>query len=658
MSRAARQRFDGEASDGLSATATLTRMSGFARPYALAIVAVALFTLAFSAGRVGRAYLMKPLLDGVLLPVSESPDGRRQAPVEARSDWLSGAIASVLPDERLAPREPRVPVESRTGAAPARDVQRIRETLRNLLLAALVIVVVTPIALFGRGYLGAYVLGRIDIDIKQRMVAKLLALPLARHHEEKSGDMLSRALSDASATREALKLVFQDFLVALSMIAIGLLTLLYISWPLTLISLAAAPMIVGILTIFGGRIRQSAHRRQEQLGEVTQRLIGILSGIKVIKAFAGEQVEEEAFARETRKLFRRDMRVVKNRVLSRAAVEALNSATGIALLALGAILVLVGHWGLTTGDIAAFATVLATTYKPVKNLSKGYTKLMEYLASGERFFAVIDAPEEPPDLPNAAQIDGVHRSIHFDDVSLEYPDGMGGRQVVLRHVSLEVSPGEVVAIVGRTGEGKTTLVDLLLRFHDPSAGSIRIDGRDLREITRRSLHEQVAVVTQDPFLFDTTIGENIRYGRPEASDDEIREAARAAHVDEFVDHLPMGYETQVGEFGARISGGQRQRITIARALLKRPAILVFDEATSALAAKTERTGQDAIDALRGERTIFVVAHRLSTIQRADRIVVLEAGEISQVGRHEDLLAETGLYRELAELQRTNGAVEG
>ncbi len=653
MNEAARRRSDSEEPTRASAATMLARLLGFVKPYVLPLIAVTVFTLIFSAGRFGRAYLMKPLLDGVLLPVAAGTEPAPTGSAKTRSDWLSTFIAEILPAEQhenAATSNEAAEGEARGKAT--RDIDGVRETFRGLLLAGLLIVVVTPIALLGRVYLTEYALGRVDVDIKQRMAAKLLALPLAKHQREKSGDILSRTFNDAGAARAALRLVFQELLLGLVMIVIGLLTLVYISWPLTLISLGAAPIIIGVLTVFGERIRKSARRRQEQLGEVTQRLINILSGIKVIKAFAGEKMEGDAFARETRKLFRHDMRVVRNRVLSRAVVEALNSGAGIALLALGSILVLRGHWGLTTGDVAAFATVLATTYRPVKNLSKGYTRMMENLASTERFFKVLDAAEEPSDAPGAARLDGVQASIRFDNVSLGYPDDAGDEQMVLRHVSLEVFPGEVVAIVGRTGAGKTTLMDLLLRFYDPSAGSIHIDGRDLREIARKSLHEQVAVVTQDPFLFDTTIRENIRYGRPEATDDEVREAACTAHVDEFVDHLPLGYDTRVGEFGMRLSGGQRQRITIARALLKRPAILIFDEATSALDAKTERTVQDAIDGLRGERTIFLVAHRLSTIQRADRIVVLEDGAISQSGRHEDLLAAEGLYRELASLQRT------
>jgi subfamily B ATP-binding cassette protein MsbA len=592
-------------------------MLAFAKPYLGLIGIAAVFSFVFSSGRFGRALLLKPLLDDVLLPASRD---------EGTIPFEIGDLFSV----------------SASGPTP----------LQWIALASLGIVFVMPIASFVKSYAQQYALGAISMDIKKIIASKLLRLPLAFHRGTPSGDILSRALNDSKTAEQALKLVFNDFMLAGAMVITGVASLAIISWQLTLVSLLSVPLIVGVIAVFSGRIRKTAARRQEQLSEVTQRLVGILSGIKVIKAFKGEEIENRVFAEETRLLFKRAMKVVKNRVLSRSLVEMLNTGIGVAVLLLATLLVLRGRWGLTTGDVAAFTTTLATTYKPVKTLSKGWAKLMEALSSAERFFEILDLPTEVSDAPDAIEITGVHESIRFDRVGYSYD-----REVVLRNVCLDVKAGEVVAIVGQTGSGKTTLMDLLLRFDDVDQGAIEIDGVDLRKITRDSFIDQIAVVTQDPFLFDTTIRENIRYGRPDASEDEILAAAAAAHVDEFVDQLPEGYETSVGEFGTLLSGGQRQRITIARAIVKNPAILVFDEATSSLDAKTERTVQDAIDTLRGKRTVFVIAHRLSTIRNADHIVVLKDGLVSQEGTHDELMAETGLYSEFVALQTETGDSE-
>ncbi len=617
-------------SDPASAFALLRRMLGFATPYLATIALCMALVLVYSGGRYARAYLMKPLLDDVLMPAHSVVVGGGDTAVRKLdvAKLLAPSTGQAIPAGELVPK--------------AEASRTITDNLLLIVSAALGLALVMPFLLFARLYLLARSLGLISVDIKNRLAAKLLRLPLSFHRGKHSGDTLNRALSDADASEDALRLVFGDFLQAGAMVLAGGITLFLISWQLTLVALVTAPIVVGTVAWFARRIRSSARRRQEQLGEVTQRLVDILSGIKVIKAFSGEELEERAFRREAQRLFRRDMKVVRNRVSSRSLVEFLTGATATLMIAFGTWLVIRGMWGITPGTVTAFATALATTYRPTKTLSRGWATLSEALASAERFFEVLDRETEVPDESDAVAIEGIDHGIAFRDATLRYGD-----VIAVERVNLEVHAGEVVAIVGRSGAGKTTLVDLLMRFHDPTFGRIEIDGRDLRNITRASLLAQVGIVSQEPFLFDTTIAENIRYGRPAASDDEVRRAAGIARVDEFVEQLPEGYDTEVGEFGLRLSGGQRQRITIARALLKNPAILVFDEATSALDTKTEQTLQDAIDALRGNRTLFLVAHRLSTIRRADRIVVMDGGRIVDQGTHDELMNRPGLYRELA-----------
>jgi ATP-binding cassette, subfamily B, bacterial MsbA len=621
------------------ARSALWRLFGYARRYLWPIVAALVLSSVFSAGRFGRAYLVKPIFDDVIAPSQALHEAGGKLPFELGK--LMPREGGSEPSGSAAPAPPLEESQTR-----ARLEAQISGRLAEIIGAILVIVLGMPIVLFAREYLVAWVLGRIDLDMKIELCGRLLALPLRFHRNRNRGDLLARLMGDVGMAQGALALVFDDFAEAFVMLVVGAASLLLVSWQLSLVMLVVGPAIFATISIFGRKIRKSAHRRQREFADVTGRLIEILEGIKVIKAFRAEDHEQDGFARSSHRLFRRGMRVAVNRTLARTFVDALNNLAAVSVVVLGIFLVLRGRWGLTLGDLGAFAAITVTLYRPVRTLARGWVRVVDAEPSAERYFEVLDSPLEVRDASDAVAIGRIHGGIRFDAVTFSY-----GREPVLEDVRFEARAGEVVAIVGRTGAGKTTLIDLLLRFYDPTGGKIEIDGVDLRRVQRASLLDQMAVVSQEPFLFDGTIRENIRYGRLDASDEDILAAARAAHVDEFAEGLPQGYDTEVGAAGTRLSGGQRQRVTIARAILRDPAILILDEATSSLDSKSERLVQDAIEKLMPGRTAFVIAHRLSTVRAANTIVVLEHGRVSQIGSHDELMAQSGLYRELIELQQ-------
>ncbi|MCH2409232.1 ABC transporter ATP-binding protein/permease [Myxococcota bacterium] len=611
------------------------RLAKYLRPYLILLLVSILCALSYAGARAGRAYLAKPLLDDVVLQNQDDTN------TSSSLSW----VRDLLPTKKL-----------ESGKKPSEETfdrgmfgEQAKENFLDVVVAALLAVLIIPLSHFGQSYVSQYILGRVLVDLQQNLCQRLLNLPLAFHQSMTRGERLSRTTNDATRAHVALELLCGDVLQGAFSILVGGAILLSISWQLSLLILITVPIVTGVIAYFGTRVRRYAKRRQESFGVITQRLVEILSNIKVIKSFGAQTTEASSFRAHNEKLFRRSMKVVLTRALSRTVVEGVNNFVGVGVLVIGAIIVYRGWWALTPGSLAAFVMVMGSVYKPVKDLTKGWNGLMDSLPAAERFFELLDQEPETPD-PADAQDFSLEKELIVSNLFFTYRDENSEDTSVLQGVTFSASAGSLVAIVGKTGAGKTTLVDLLVRFYDPESGNITVDGMDLRKIKRRSLTQNIAVVSQEPLLFEGSIRDNIKYGNPLADDFAIEKAAKAAYVTEFSSRLKNGLDTLVGEEGERLSGGQRQRITIARALLKDPALLVLDEATSALDSESESYVQNALEELIAGRTVFVIAHRLSTIRHATKIIVLEQGRIVDSGTHIELSRRAGLYRELLSLQ--------
>jgi subfamily B ATP-binding cassette protein MsbA len=526
--------------------------------------------------------------------------------------------------------------------------QRHTAALPLAVAAVLVAAVARGCLDLGGSYLTDWIGQRVVTDLRNQLTAHIQRLDLAFFNKHRAGQIVSRVTADVNLVRgtvtDALTSIFEDATRLLGLLAVAI----YMDWVLALLALCLFPVAGLPLRYFSRQLRQTSRRQQEGVGRLNALLHENVQGNRVVKAFGQEGYEQRRFAEQNERLFDIFMRASVIRALPLTEVLAGIAVAGVVWY--GGASVISGTR--TQGGLVGFIITIFLLYEPFKKLVRTNYSIQQGLAGADRVFELMDTAPEVCDRPGAVALGGVREAIEFDDVSFAYEPG----EPVLRHVRLRVPVGQVVALVGMSGGGKSTLADLIPRFYDVTEGRITIDGVDVRDLTIRSLREHIAVVTQFTFLFNDSIRSNIAYGDATRSMEEIVAAARAANAHDFIVELPRGYETHIGDLGVRLSGGQRQRVAIARAILKDAPILILDEATSALDTESEGLVQEALERLMSNRTTLVVAHRLSTVRRADRIVVLVRGEIVESGTHEELLARDSEYRKLHELQfREQGA---
>ncbi len=495
---------------------------------------------------------------------------------------------------------------------------------------------------FAHSFLMRAVGSKMVRDIREQLFKKLVTLPMNFYINRPSGELISRVINDSNVLQGLLGYSVKDIIVE-GTTFVALLVIAFIRrWDLTLIAVTILPFSFFIINKFGKKMKQISKQTQEQISGLVVRLTESISGIKMIKGFRREKLHEDRFIEENKKNYRIALKSARTIEYSYLINEIITGIGSTALLFYGFSLVF--HSEITIGDLLSFFAAIGMMYTPVRRLGTANNNIQQARAAAERIFYLLDQEAEIDGTKNMGEIE---KGIVFDNVSFVYP---GTKKKVLDGISLRVSKGELIAIVGKSGAGKTTLVDMLPRFYRPVGGNIFIDDINVNDATLESLRKNIGLVSQDIILFNETVRDNIALGKLDATEEEIIEAAKAAYAHDFIKEMPHGYDTVIGERGVKLSGGQKQRISIARALLKNPAILILDEATSSLDTASEIIVQKALDNLMTNRTTFVIAHRLSTVRRADKILVLDKGKIIEAGTHGELLSQEGIYKLLYKSQ--------
>jgi subfamily B ATP-binding cassette protein MsbA len=619
----------------------LARLYRYLRRYkAWAFVAFGSMII-FAATQTMLMALIQPLFDEVLTPpaakqaiVQRHDDSSKQRFIDAvlrrdkpegRRGWLINSVDRT-----------REAVDHWWNASPA-------EKWKKVLTVLLLVFVIRAFTSFFSEYAFQKVGLSTVRDLRNELYESIIRQSHRFFSERSTGEMVSRVVSDADAIQAAVSTrmgdLFQESITLILLIVYVLIS----NTELALISLIVAPIIIIPVIHFGRRLRGTTHRSQERMADIATLLEETIRGVRIVKAFTMERFEIRRFREATTRHLSSNLKAQRIQALTSPVMELL---AGLMML----LLFLYAHkrieaGTLTTGQFVSFLAALAAMYAPIKKLNKVNLSVNTALSAAERVFRMLDVDNEVKEKPDAIELAGVGRGVRYENVSFAYGD-----QPVLRTIDLPIAPGEIVALVGSSGAGKSTLVNLLPRFYDVGDGRITVDGKDVRDVSLQSLRGLMGFVTQEVVLFNDTVRNNIAYGTGETDDQRVIDAAKAANAHEFISNLPNGYDTQIGESGVLLSGGQRQRLAIARALFKNPPILILDEATSALDTESERLVQQALNNLMRGRTTLVIAHRLSTIRSAHKIVVLDKGQIAEVGRHEELLAFPGIYRKLYDMQ--------
>ena len=516
-------------------------------------------------------------------------------------------------------------------------------TLKWLPVAVIVIYLVKGVCTYLQSVIMSFIGLRIVNQLRNRLYEQIQKQSLAFFSQHPTGILMSRITNDVGtiqfAVSEAVTSLLKDSFTLICLIFV----IFYRDWQLAIIAMIVFPLTIYPITKFGKKMRSVATSTQITMGSLTSILQETISGARIVKAFCMEKYENERFAAENERLFKFNMKAVSVNAISSPLMEFLGGLGIGAIVFYGGYSVVQGKS--TPGTFFSFLAALLMLYEPIKRLTNSNNTIQNGIAGAQRVFSIIDLTPDIQDKPNALEIPPVSHSIDIENVTFRYE-----KKPILKNINLSIKAGEVIAFVGMSGGGKTTLVNLIPRFYEVSEGRITIDGHDIRDVSLQSLRRQIAMVTQQTILFNDSVRNNIAYGNIEKNDDDIISVAKAANAHDFIMKMPKGYETNIGELGTKISGGEKQRLSIARALLKNAPILILDEATSSLDTEAEREVQEALDHLMKGRTTLIIAHRLSTIRNADRIIVLVNGEIIEEGDHETLMRKKGEYFRLYNLQ--------